>query len=96
MRSLNFVTQKTKLFEVAVPLETINKKREQEKSIGRRHLSVPHAWWDRFSLALSVNGGTLLGQARLVPCLLQKGPDFRLGRVDTDLDESHSRAEAGS
>jgi hypothetical protein len=90
------VTKKMKLIEVAVPLDAINKTSAREKSISRGHLSMPHVWWGRFSLALSVNGGTLLGRAPLIPCLLQKGPDFRFGRVDTDLDESHSRAEARS
>jgi len=45
-------------------------------------------------LALSVNNGTLTGRIAVVPPLFQKGPDFRFGRVDTDLGESHSRCEA--
>ncbi len=90
------MTQKKKLIEVALPLDAINKASAREKSISRGQLSRSHVWRARFSLELSVNGGTLLGRVPDIPYLPQKEPDFRLGRVDADLDKSYSRGEACS
>src|SRR5437867_10537220 len=45
------MTQRTKLIEVALPLEAINKASAREKSIRHCHPSTLHLWWTRRSLA---------------------------------------------
>jgi hypothetical protein len=51
MRSADFVTQKKKLIEVALPLDAINKASAREKSIRHGHPSTLHLWWARRPLA---------------------------------------------
>jgi hypothetical protein len=48
----------------------------------------------RFGLALIMNSGILIGRPAGIPSPPRKRPDFRLGRADAGLDESHSRSEA--
>lgn len=45
------MTMKTKLIEVALPLEAINRESAREKSISRGHPSTFHLWWARRPLA---------------------------------------------
>lgn len=45
------VTERRKLIEVALPLETINRESAREKSIRHGHPSTLHLWWARRPLA---------------------------------------------
>src|SRR5271166_2187836 len=51
MRSADFVTQRKKLIEVALPLDAINVASVREKSIRHGHPSTLHLWWARRPLA---------------------------------------------
>src|SRR5271166_1877534 len=51
MRSADFVTQRKKLIEVALPLDAINKASAREKSIRHGHPGTLHLWWARRPLA---------------------------------------------
>jgi len=46
-----FIRNKKKLIEVALPLEAINKASAREKSIRHGHPSTLHLWWARRPLA---------------------------------------------
>lgn len=47
----DYVVQKRKLIEVALPLEAINRESAREKSIRHGHPSTLHLWWARRPLA---------------------------------------------
>src|SRR5215212_9454590 len=51
MKESPTVAEKTKLIEVALPLEVINRESAREKSIRHGHPSTLHLWWARRPLA---------------------------------------------
>lgn len=67
------------------------------------YTAIPYAWPAlvansriQSGLALFVYNGILARWTTHVPSVFQNGRDFRLGRVNSELGESHSRSEARS